>query len=66
MKKIYLFILTLLAVLGCSKPTTTTQCNVLPLPQQVELNSKVFTLSNTTKFEVEAPESDKKILEEYL
>ena len=66
MKKVYIYILMLFVALGCNKPTTTGNCNVLPLPQQVELNNKTFTLSKATELMVEAPENDKNILEEYL
>ena len=66
MKKVYIYILLLLVTVACNKPATTNNCNVLPLPQSVEFNSKVFTLSEATKIIVEAPENDKQILEEYL
>ena len=66
MKKVYIYILLLLVIVACNKPATTNNCNVLPLPQSVEFNSKVFTLSEATKIIVEAPENDKQILEEYL
>ena len=66
MKKVYIYILLLLVTVACNKPATTNNCNVLPLPQSVEFNSKVFTLSEETKIIVEAPENDKQILEEYL
>ena len=66
MKKVYIYILLLLVTVACNKPATTNNCNVLPLPQSVEFNSKVFTLSEATKIIVETPENDKQILEEYL
>ena len=66
MKKVYIYILLLLVIVACNNPATTNNCNVLPLPQSVEFNSKVFTLSEATKIIVEAPENDKQILEEYL
>ena len=66
MKKIHIYILMLIIVLGCNKPSTTHQHNLLPIPQQIELNNKVFTLSNATEIIVDAPENDKRVLEECL
>ena len=66
MKKIHIYILMLMVVLGCNKPSTTHQHNLLPIPQQIELNNKVFTLSNATEIIVDAPENDKRVLEECL
>ena len=66
MKKIHIYILLLLVAVACNRPVTTNNCNVLPLPDKVELSSKVFTLSEATEIIVEAPENDKRILEEYL
>ena len=66
MKKIHFYILSIIVALGCNKPVTTNNCNVLPLPQSVELCNKVFTLSKGTQFKVEAPSHDKQILEAYI
>lgn len=65
MKKIHIYILLCLVAFGCNKPVTTNHCNVLPLPQNVELNNRTFTLSGTTEFTVDAPEKDKEVLERY-
>lgn len=66
MKRIHIYILMLFVAIACNKPATTSNCNVLPLPQKVELGSKTFTLSKATEIIVEAPESDKKILDGYM
>ena len=66
MKKIHLYILLLIVAVGCNKSNTTTRCDILPLPQSVELNNKVFTLSKATEVIVEAQENDKTILEEHM
>ena len=66
MKNIHIYVLLFFVVLGCNKPVTTNNCNILPLPQKAELYSKTFTLSKATEVTVDAPENDKKILEEYM
>ena len=66
MKKTPIYILMMLVALACNKPVTTSQCNVLPLPQSVELSNNEFVLSKATEFVVGAPENDKRILEDYL
>ena len=66
MKKIHIYILVLLVAVACNKPVATNSYSVLPLPQNVELNNKTFALSNANKLIVDAPEEDKRILEEYM
>lgn len=66
MRKVPYYILLLIVAFACNKPIVTTQCNILPLPQSMELTGKVFTLSKATKVVIEAPESDKAILEGYM
>ena len=66
MKNIHIYSLLFFVVLGCNKPVTTNNCNILPLPQKAELYSKTFTLSKATEVIVDAPENDRKILEEYM
>ena len=66
MKKIHIYILVLLVAVACNKPVETNNYSVLPLPQNVELNNKTFALSKANKLIVDAPEEDKRILEEYI
>lgn len=66
MKKTPIYILLLSVVLACNKPAGTVECNVLPLPQNVELSNKTFTLSRTADVIIEASENDKTILENYI
>ena len=66
MKKIHIYILVLFVAIACNKPVATNSYSVLPLPQNIELNNKTFALSNANKLIVDAPEEDKRILEEYM
>ena len=63
MKKVHIYILLFFVALGCSKPMATSHCNVLPLPQSIGLDNRTFTLSKRTEYSIDAPESDREILE---
>lgn len=66
MKRVYIYILLLLVVAGCSEPAATDSCNVLPLPHSIESGNGTFTLSKSTEFAIDAPENDRQILERYI
>lgn len=66
MKKLYFIPLLLFALLvSCSKSQQEV-LSVIPMPQSVEMQKGTFLLNAGTPLVIEAPESDKQALQEYL
>ena len=66
MKKIMIMagLLMGLAFTSCEQPKET--LSIIPVPLQAEIQGGAFTVNEQTKLWINAPESDKQILEEYL
>ena len=66
MKKIMIMVGLLmgLAFTSCEQPKET--LSIIPVPLQAEIQGGAFTVNEQTKLWINAPESDKQILEEYL
>ena len=53
-----------LAFVGCEQPKET--LSIIPVPLKTEIQGGAFTVNEQTQLWVEAPETDKQILQEYL
>ena len=68
MKKTLISALTLLFFCACAhvQETVTDKCDVLPVPQSVELKSDRFVFDGNVALEIVAGDEDKRILTEFL
>ena len=66
MKKLVIMagLLMALAFVGCEQPKET--LSIIPVPLKTDIQGGAFTVNEQTQLWVEAPETDKQILQEYL
>ena len=66
MKKLVIMagLLMALAFVGCEQPKET--LSIIPVPLKADIQGGAFTVNEQTQLWVEAPETDKQILQEYL
>ena len=66
MRKFIIYTAIILATIGCKKSIDSTNLNILPMPQSMELVNTHFNIDDRTCLEINAGEEDARILAEYL